>query len=149
MINFGYIKLQNILLIFLLFLSTNYSNSQEKNYLDKVVYLANKFNLPLVATNNVCFLNQDDFNYHEIRVAIHDGFTIDHPKRPRYYSSEQYLRSEEEMCHIFSDIPESLSNSVEIAKRCNVILRLDEYSLPRFPTENKDNHRKEHKKLWE
>ncbi len=45
------------------------------------------------------------------------------------------LRSEEEMCELFSDIPEALENSVEIAKRCNVTVRLGEYFLPNFPTE--------------
>ncbi|WP_186824643.1 hypothetical protein, partial [Klebsiella pneumoniae] len=75
-----------------------------------------------------------DFDAHEIRVAIHDGFTLDDPKRPRNYSSQQYMRSEEEMCELFSDIPEALQNTVEIAKRCNVTVRLGEYFLPQFPT---------------
>ena len=44
------------------------------------------------------------------------------------------MRSEEEMCELFSDIPEALENSVEIAKRCNVTVRLGEYFLPQFPT---------------
>ena len=54
---------------------------------------------------------------------------------PKNYSAQQYLRSEEEMCELFSDIPEALENSVEIAKRCNVTVRLGEYFLPNFPTE--------------
>lgn len=90
--------------------------------------------MPVVATNDVRFLESDDFDAHEIRVAIHDGFTLDDPKRPRNYSPQQYMRSEEEMCELFSDIPESLENTVEIAKRCNVTVRLGEYFLPQFPT---------------
>ncbi|MEM8247346.1 DNA polymerase III subunit alpha, partial [Morganella morganii] len=50
------------------------------------------------------------------------------------YSPQQYLRSEDEMCELFADIPEALQNSVEIAKRCNVTIRLGEYFLPQFPT---------------
>ncbi len=65
--------------------------------------------MPVVATNDVRFLESDDFDAREIRVAIHDGFTLDDPKRPRNYSPQQYMRSEEEeMCELFSDIPEAL-----------------------------------------
>lgn len=108
--------------------------ADEENYLHVAVALATERGLPVVATNEVCFLVEDDFDAHEIRVAIHDGFTLDDPKRPRNYSSQQYLRSEEEMCELFADIPEALLNSVEIAKRCNVTIRLGEYFLPQFPT---------------
>ena len=87
-----------------------------------------------VATNDVRFIDSSDFDAHEIRVAIHDGFTLDDPKRPRNYSPQQYMRSEEEMCELFADIPEALANTVEIAKRCNVTVRLGEYFLPQFPT---------------
>lgn len=59
---------------------------------------------------------------------------LDDPKRPRNYSPQQYMRSEEEMCELFADIPEALANTVEIAKRCNVTVRLGEYFLPQFPT---------------
>src|SRR5699024_5205949 len=84
--------------------------------------------------NDVRFLTPDDFDAHEIRVAIHNGVTLDDPNRPRLYSPLQYLRSETEMCELFADIPEALLNSVEIAKRCNVTIRLGEYFLPNFPT---------------
>ena len=106
----------------------------EENYLHAAVELATKKSLPVVATNDVRFIKSDDFDAHEIRVAIHDGFTLVDPKRPKNYSPQQYLRSEEEMCELFADIPEALQNSVEIAKRCNVTIRLGEYFLPQFPT---------------
>ena len=108
--------------------------ADEESYLHAAVALAEARGLPVVATNDVRFLEPGDFDAHEIRVAIHDGFTLDDPKRPRNYSSQQYMRSEEEMCELFSDIPEALENSVEIAKRCNVTVRLGEYFLPQFPT---------------
>ncbi|SQC48145.1 DNA polymerase III subunit alpha [Klebsiella pneumoniae] len=106
----------------------------EEAYLHAAVALAEARGLPVVATNDVRFLDTSDFDAHEIRVAIHDGFTLDDPKRPRNYSPQQYMRSEEEMCELFADIPEALANSVEIAKRCNVTVRLGEYFLPQFPT---------------
>ncbi|MDN5987604.1 MAG: DNA polymerase III subunit alpha, partial [Hafniaceae bacterium] len=106
----------------------------EESYLHFAVALAEERDLPVVATNDVRFLETGDFDAHEIRVAIHDGFTLDDPKRPKNYSAQQYMRSEEEMCELFADIPEALENSVEIAKRCNVTIRLGEYFLPQFPT---------------
>ncbi|TEA28188.1 DNA polymerase III subunit alpha [Candidatus Schmidhempelia bombi] len=106
----------------------------EDLYIKQSVLLAEQHNLPVVATNDVCFIAADDFEAHEIRVAIHDGNTLDDPKRPRKYSPQQYFRTEQEMCELFADIPEALANSVEIAKRCNVSIRLGEYFLPQFPT---------------
>ncbi|OOF27695.1 DNA polymerase III subunit alpha [Salinivibrio sp. IB872] len=107
----------------------------EEVYLHFAVDFATEHDLPVVATNEVCFISPDEFDAHEIRVAIHDGYTLDDPRRPKNYSAEQYLRTEQEMCELFADIPEALANSVEIAKRCNVPVRLNEYFLPNFPTE--------------
>ncbi|MEH6384740.1 MAG: DNA polymerase III subunit alpha [Colwellia sp.] len=112
---------------------TNREN--EENYIHLAVELAERVSLPVVATNEVMFISPKRFDAHEIRVAIHDGFTLNDKRRPKKYSKEQYLRSEEEMCELFSDIPEALENTVEIAKRCNVTVRLGEYVLPDFPTE--------------
>ncbi|MGI2069325.1 DNA polymerase III subunit alpha [Shewanella baltica] len=106
----------------------------EERYLHMAVILAQEKGIPVVATNQVVFLKPEDFDAHEIRVAIHDGFTLADPRRPKKYSEQQYLRSEEEMCELFADIPAALANSVEIAKRCNVTIRLYEYFLPNFPT---------------
>jgi DNA polymerase-3 subunit alpha len=107
----------------------------EENYLHLAVDLASKKELPVVATNEVVFLNANDFDAHEVRVAIHDGYTLDDKRRPKLYSSEQYLRSSKEMTALFSDIPEALENTIEIAKRCNVTVTLGEYVLPDFPTQ--------------
>ncbi|MCG6266228.1 DNA polymerase III subunit alpha [Vibrio furnissii] len=109
--------------------------ADEENYLHFALDLAEQADLPVVATNDVVFIDPDQFDAHEIRVAIHDGYTLEDPRRPKNYSAQQYLRSEEEMCELFADIPEALENSVEIAKRCNVTVRLGEYFLPAFPTE--------------
>ncbi|QIM67862.1 DNA polymerase III subunit alpha [Mannheimia granulomatis] len=106
----------------------------EERYIKQAVEFAQKNAIPLVAVNDVVFLKEDDFDAHEIRVAIHDSFTLDDPKRPKKYSSKQYFRSEEEMCHLFADLPSALANTVEIAKRCSVTVRLGEYFLPNFPT---------------
>lgn len=108
--------------------------NDEEHYLQLAVNLAEKHQIPLVATNDVMFLCEEDFEAHEIRVAIHDGYTLDDPNRPKKYSPQQYFRSEQEMCELFADLPQALENSVYIAQRCNVTIRLGQYFLPQFPT---------------
>ncbi len=106
----------------------------EEDYLHRAVALADEVGLPVVATNEVCFIDQAGFEAHEIRVCIHDGYTLEDSRRPKRYSDQQYLRTADEMVELFSDIPEAIENTVEIAKRCNVTVRLGEYFLPQFPT---------------
>ncbi|MDT8384301.1 MAG: DNA polymerase III subunit alpha [Gammaproteobacteria bacterium] len=106
---------------------------EEEDYLHAAVALAQSADLPVVATNDVRFLKAGDFEAHEARVCIHDGRTLDDPRRPKHYTEQQYLRSPEEMAELFSDIPEALGNTVEIAKRCNVGLTLGKNFLPDFP----------------
>lgn len=106
----------------------------EEDYIHRAVDWAHDHDFPVVATNEVCFIKTENFDAHEIRVAIHDGFTLNDPRRPKQYSEQQYLRSAEEMTALFEDIPEALQNTVEIAKRCNVTVTLGEYFLPKFPT---------------
>ncbi|MCQ8849657.1 DNA polymerase III subunit alpha [Alteromonas stellipolaris] len=106
----------------------------EEDYLHRAVECAEREGLPVVATNEVCFIDREGYDAHEIRVCIHDGYTLDDTRRPKRYSDQQYLRTSEEMVELFSDIPEAIENTVEIAKRCNVTVRLDEYFLPQFPT---------------
>ncbi|WP_189470058.1 DNA polymerase III subunit alpha [Litchfieldella qijiaojingensis] len=97
------------------------------------VELAMETGTPVVATNDVRFLTREDFWAHETRVAIGEGKALDDPRRERRYSEEQYLKSPAEMAELFVDIPEALENSVMIAARCNVDVRLGEISLPEFP----------------
>lgn len=105
----------------------------EDDYNALAVNLAIELDAPVVATNDVRFLTRDEFEAHEVRVCIHDGRTLDDPRRERRYTDQQYLKTAEEMAELFSDIPEALENSVEIAKRCNVTVELGKYYLPEYP----------------
>ena len=105
----------------------------DERYVEASLALAAKVDLPVVATNAVRFLEPEQFEAHEAKVCISDGRLLDDPRRPRHYSPEQYLRSPQEMADLFSDIPEAIENTVEIAKRCNVELTLDQHFLPDFP----------------
>jgi DNA polymerase-3 subunit alpha len=104
----------------------------EENYIAAAVPLASRRNIPVVATNPVCFLKQDDFESHEARVCIHDGTLLADPGRVRRYSQQQYLRSPQEMAVLFADVPEALVNSVQIARRCSLVLKLGEARLPPY-----------------
>jgi DNA polymerase III subunit alpha len=105
----------------------------EEDYLHAALALAQKMDCAVVATNDVRFLRKDQFEAHEARVCIHEGRTLDDPRRVRRYSEQQYLRSADEMCELFSDIPAALENSVEIAKRCNATIKLGTPFLPDYP----------------
>ncbi|MBJ2346328.1 MULTISPECIES: DNA polymerase III subunit alpha [Pseudomonas] len=110
---------------------TNRPNDEE--HLHAAVALADKLGAPLVATNDVRFIKQEDFEAHETRVCIGEGRALDDPRRPKNYSDQQYLKSAEEMAELFSDLPEALENTVEIAKRCNIEVKLGKHFLPNFP----------------
>ncbi len=109
---------------------------QEEMYIAKVLKLAHTFQCPVVATNDVRFLSREDFEAHEARVCIHQGYVLEDSKRPRIYSEAQYFRSQEEMQILFADIPEALQNTVAISQRCTLSLALGEVHLPQFPGPN-------------
>lgn len=107
--------------------------NDEKTCIIGAINIAQQYNLPVVATNDVRFQSAEDFEAHEVRVCIHDGYILDDPNRPKNYSEEQFFRSSTAMIELFADIPEAITNTLEIAKRCNVDLTLGEYFLPAFP----------------
>jgi len=100
---------------------------------NQLLTLATKHNAPIVATNSSCFLKQEEFDAHEARVCINQGRVLSDSRRVKTHTEQQYLKSQEEMLALFSDLPEALENTVEIAKRCNVELSLGENFLPNFP----------------
>ena len=109
------------------------SRVNDEEHVHAAVALAARSGCPVVATNDVRFLKRSDFEAHETRVCIGEGRALDDPRRVRQYSEEQYLKTPDEMAELFSDIPEALENSVEIAKRCNIDVQLGKYFLPDFP----------------
>ena len=105
----------------------------EDIYIDEAIKMAQSYNVPVVATNDVRFLSKSDFDAHEARVCIQQGYRIADPHRPIDYSDQQYLKSPAEMHELFSDIPEAIENTVLIAKRCNLKFDFGDYFLPDFP----------------
>ena len=94
--------------------------------------LARKLSLPLVATNDCHYLRKEDARAHEVLLCIQTGKTLKDPDRMRFSTEEFYFRSAEEMEALFSYCPESLQNTIEIAERCNLELKLNELQFPQF-----------------
>ncbi len=105
----------------------------DETHLHAAVDLAEKLACPVVATNDVRFLDSSEFEAHEARVCIGEGRALDDPRRARIFTDQQYLRSADEMAQLFADIPEALANTVEIARRCNLVLELGKPYLPDYP----------------
>lgn len=106
----------------------------DEDHLHKCVNLGSKLDIALVATNDVQFIQSKDFGAHEARICISQGGLLDDTRRQTNYSNQQYLKSAAQMYELFSDLPELLINSSEIAKRCNVHFELYEKNyLPDFP----------------
>ncbi|MGL5144716.1 MAG: DNA polymerase III subunit alpha, partial [Acinetobacter junii] len=105
----------------------------EEDFIVEAVKLAAKYQIGVVAHNDIHFIEQDDFYAHEARVCIADGYVLGDDKRPKPYSPEQYFKTAEQMSELFSDIPSAIENTYQIAKRCNVALQLGTYFLPDFP----------------
>ncbi|MGH8129468.1 MAG: DNA polymerase III subunit alpha, partial [Steroidobacteraceae bacterium] len=104
----------------------------EEEHIAGVLTLVASRPTPIVATNDVRFLEREEFEAHEARVCIHNGERLDDPARPRRYSTEQYLKSPAEMARLFADLPEALANSVEIARRCSLPLPHGGIFMPAF-----------------
>jgi len=100
----------------------------------RTVELAARLGLPVVATHPVQFLAPEDFKAHEARVCIAQGYVLGDQRRPRQFTPEQYLKSQEEMARLFADVPQALDNALEIARRCNLQIELGRSRLPAFPT---------------
>ncbi len=105
-----------------------------ETYIQQAVALAAKLKLPVVATHPMQYMTPDDFTAHEARVCISEGDMLANPRRQKRFTTDQFFRTQEEMCALFADIPSALANAVEIAKRCNLKLELGKPKLPLFPT---------------
>ncbi|UIZ56536.1 DNA polymerase III subunit alpha [Acinetobacter sp. SCLZS86] len=112
---------------------TRTNRPDEDAFIAEAVKLAKKYNIGVVAHNDVHFVRREDYEAHEARVCIADGYVLGDNRRPKTYSPEQYFKTTVEMTELFSDIPSAIENSYHIAKRCNVTLQLGKYFLPDYP----------------
>ncbi len=97
-----------------------------------LIELGKRYNLKFIATNDVHYINPGDARLQDIMLAIQTGSLLSDPKRMRMAGETYYLRSPEEMERLFPDLPSALSNTLEIAERCNLNLIKEGYHLPKF-----------------
>ena len=110
-----------------------------------LVELAEKNNLPLVATNNVLFATEDMHEAQDILMCIAAG-AFQQDENRKKFSAQHYFKSQEEMAELFADVPEALENSVNIALRCSYMAKETKPMLPKFPTLN---NRADDEEIWD
>ena len=102
----------------------------------KLIELARELHIGVVATNDCHYLKREDAKAHEVLLCIQTGKTMKDVNRMRMATDEFYFKSPAEMKEAFSDIPEAVSNTIDIAERCNVEFTLGESLLPRYKVES-------------
>ena len=108
--------------------------ADDEAHVAAAVQLAARMKLPVVATHPVQFTKPDDYEAHEARVCIAEGEILGNLRRVRRFTREQYFKSAAQMEQLFADVPSAIANTIEIARRCNLVLELGKPRLPAFPT---------------
>src|SRR6476620_8618818 len=98
-----------------------------------IIRIARELGRPLVATADVHYLRREDYDSHAALLCVQTKSTLEQPKL-RFDTNEFYLKSPDEMSESFSDMPESVASTLEIAERCELEMQLGQLLLPRFPT---------------
>ncbi|NCV38312.1 MAG: DNA polymerase III subunit alpha [Betaproteobacteria bacterium] len=106
---------------------------EQENLVLSTAQLAYELDIPLVATQPIQFIKKEDFQAHEAKTCIADGYVLGDQRRPKNFTAEQYFKTPDEMVTLFEDIPSAISNTLEIAKRCNFEFELGNVFLPDFP----------------
>ena len=105
-----------------------------------VIEISEKTGIPLVATNDVHYLNKSDSGPHDVLLCIQTGRTVDETDRMRFPTEEFYFKSTSEMQELFPEFPEAIENTAKIAERCNVELDIGGKHLPEFILEEDIDH---------
>ncbi len=102
----------------------------------QLIELGRELHIGLVATNDCHYLKKEDAKAHEVLLCIQTGKTLKDASRMKFSSTEFYLKSPAEMKETFRDVPEAISNTIQIAERCNVDFELGRSLLPQYKTDD-------------
>ncbi|GHU49628.1 DNA-directed DNA polymerase [Clostridia bacterium] len=105
---------------------------EERRILPDMLRLHEETGIPLVATNDVHYVNQEDAYAHDVLLCIQTAKNVDDYDRMRFENDRFYLRPAEEMAELFKDIPEAIANTQSIADKCNLEISFGELHLPEF-----------------
>lgn len=133
------------------YLEIMHNNLKEQDEVNKhLLKISKELNIPLVATNDIHYLNKEEAFAHEVLLCIQTQDTISNPKRYRFLSDTFYMRSPEEMKELFKDTPQAIRNTLEVMQKCNLTLDFSQVHLPSFPLPEKITHYEYLSKLvWE
>ena len=98
----------------------------------KLIQLARKLDIPLVATNDAHYLKKEDAYNHEVLLCIQTGKRMSDADRMRFETDELYVKSPEEMIEYFKAFPDAIENTVKIADKCNVEFEFGHTILPNY-----------------
>ena len=105
---------------------------EQKKVNEVLLKLSSEYNIPLVATNDVHYLNKEDSKAHDVLLCIQTGSTINEAGRMRFPTDEYYFKSSDQMRELFKQFPGAIKNTLEIAERCNVNIKFDMNLIPSF-----------------
>lgn len=105
---------------------------EEKKTREALIEIGKKLLIPCVATNDVHYIHKKDAEIHNVLICIGTGSTVNKPKKIGFGTPEFYFKTPQEMRALFSDVPQALDNTLEIAARCNLELELGTPHLPYF-----------------
>ena len=115
------------------YLELQYNNlAEQKEVNAALIELSQKTGIPLIATNDVHYINRSDAKSQEILMCIQTGKTMEDPDHMRFETDEFFLKSMDEMWEHFKAYPEALMNTVRVSERCNVEIQFGELHLPKF-----------------
>jgi DNA polymerase-3 subunit alpha len=118
------------------FLELQYHGIEDQIKVNReLVEMSKRLGIPLVATNDIHYINKEDSVSHDVLLCIQTAKTVNDEDRMKYPSEQFYLRSPEEMHELFSYVPEALENTVKIAERCSYSYEFHKSKLPRYPLE--------------
>lgn len=106
--------------------------SQQEKVNSELIKLSKELNIPLVATNDVHYLNKEDHLAHEVLLCIQTGKNMDDADRMSFPTDQFYLKSPDEMYEMFSYCKEALENTVKIADMCNLEFEFNKTKLPKY-----------------
>ena len=112
----------------------------EEDHVRKGIFeLAKESGTKVVATNDIHYLEKSHHEAHDVLICLQTGKDYDDPNRMRYTTQELYFKSAQEMLELFSETPEVLENTLEVADKCNLLMDFDTYHLPHFKIPDEDN----------
>lgn len=105
---------------------------EQKMVNHELINISKEMDIPLIASNDVHYLNKEDAGFHDVLLCVQTGKTIDDEDRMKFETNEFYLKSPDEMYDLFKDNPDALENTFKISERCDVELDFDTLHLPEY-----------------